>query len=68
MYVSFEDLNFTSEHSCSNCCHEPPCNAFFEAKKYLTPVLTPKGEKAITSRVLVRYSLSSTKTKVLTLS
>ena len=22
---------------------EPPCNAFFEAKKYLTPVLTIKG-------------------------
>ncbi len=40
----FEDLNFTSEHSwAAIVAAEPPCNAFFEAKKYLTPVLTLKG-------------------------
>ena len=40
----FEDLNFTSDHSwAAIVAAEPPCNAFFEAKKYLTPVLTIKG-------------------------
>lgn len=40
----FEDLNFTSEHSwAAIVAAEPPCNAFFEPKKYKTPVLTLKG-------------------------
>ena len=40
----FEDLKFTSEHSwAAIVAAEPSCNAFFEAKKYTTPVLTIKG-------------------------
>ena len=40
----FEDLNFTSEHTwAAIVAAEPPCNAFFDAKKYLTPLLTIKG-------------------------
>ena len=40
----FEDLNFTSEHTwAAIVAAEPPCNAFFDAKKYPTPVLTIKG-------------------------
>ena len=40
----FEDLNFTSDHRwAAIVAAEPPCNAFFEAKKYPTPVLTIKG-------------------------
>ena len=40
----FEDLNFTSDHSwAAIVAAEPPCNAFFEAKKYKTSVLTLKG-------------------------
>jgi dienelactone hydrolase len=40
----FEDLKFTSQHSwAAIVAAEPSCNAFFEAKKYTTPVLTIKG-------------------------
>ena len=40
----FENLNFTREHSwAAIVAAEPPCNAFFKAKRYGTPVLTLKG-------------------------
>jgi dienelactone hydrolase len=43
----FEDLKFTREYTWAGIvAAEPPCNAFFEAKKYPTPVLTIKGQES----------------------
>jgi len=40
----YEKLNFTDKYSWAGIiAAEPPCNAFFQAKKYKTPVLTIKG-------------------------